>query len=69
VPQVRVLERPRREEVFVRVMEGVGVLGEFSLVGVEGMVGVCEREEEGEREGRVMARRKRSLSGMLTLAR
>jgi len=42
------LERPRREEVFVRVMEGVGVLGEFSLVGVEGRVGVCEREEEGD---------------------
>lgn len=50
----------------MRVMEGVGVLGS-SLVGVEGTVGVCEREEELERVGRVIARRKRSFSGIVRI--
>jgi len=38
-----------------------------SFVGVEGTVGVCEREEELERVGRVIARRKRSFSGMFSV--
>ena len=48
----------------MRVMEGVGVLAS-SFVGVEGTVGVCEREEELECVGRVIARRKRSFSGIV----
>jgi len=48
------------------VIEGVGVLPS-SLVGVEGTVGVWLREEELERDGMVIARRKRSLSGILTV--
>ena len=38
-----------------------------SFVGVEGTVGVCEREEEFERVGRVIARRKRSFSGIVSV--
>jgi hypothetical protein len=48
------------------VIEGVGVLAS-SFVGVDGTVGVCEREEEFERDGMVIARRKRSLRGMLAI--
>jgi len=48
----------------VRVIDGVGVLAS-SFVGVPGAVGVCEVEMEDERDGRVMARRKRSFSGIL----
>lgn len=48
----------------MRVIEGVGVLAS-SFVGVEGTVGVCENEEEFERVGRVIARRKRSFNGIL----
>jgi len=46
------------------VIEGVGVEAS-SLVGVEGAVGVREVDMEEEREGRVIARRKRSRSGIV----
>jgi len=48
------------------VIEGVGVVAP-SFVGVDGAVGVCETEEELERVGMVIARRKRSLRGMLAV--
>lgn len=66
MPHVRVLESPSFEWVFVSVMEGVGVRsGGVVRPGVGGPVGVVGEEEGEVEEGRVMARRKRSLSGIL----
>ncbi len=71
--QVRVLER--RVEVLVRVIEGmvegVGVREGLAVVVGVGVVEigcVVEDEEfEEEREGRPIARRKRSFSGMVVV--
>jgi hypothetical protein len=65
VDQVSVLER--REEVLERVMEGVGVLEVFA--GARGVGTASEKEELEEEwsEGRPIAFRKRSLSGIVVV--
>lgn len=67
MPHVNVLLSPSFECVLVKVIDGVPSCVGVPGVGVEGPVGVWEREEALERGGRVIARRKRSFSGMFAV--
>jgi hypothetical protein len=67
--QVKVLER--RVEVFVSVIEGasegVGVLDVLVVAGAEAACVLELEEVDEEREGRPIARRKRSFTGMVVV--